>query len=134
MKIEWFIPRACPTVNDWHGGPRWKYANLRSLWLREFPPSSIYRARGPRKVTIVRVYPQTKGQRRYDPDNLRGGAKPILDALVAHGWLKGDSPKHLTLDVTQRHAEPGEKPPKTIVTVEDAQEGRDVGGPTYRPS
>jgi len=122
LKVEFAIPRPFPTVNDWHGGPRWKYAKAAGDWLREFPPTTVLtRTEGRRAVTIVRVYPKAPGQRRYDPDNLRGGAKPILDALVAFRWLKGDSPKHLMLDVTQRHAAPGEKAPRTLVTIEDVE-------------
>jgi hypothetical protein len=120
--VEFVVPRRFPSVNSWHGGPKWKYAKEADAWLREFPPTTaLNRARGRRSVTIIRVYPKAPGQRRYDPDNLRGGAKPILDALVAHGWLKGDSPAHLDLDVVQRHPTPtaGDRP-WTIVLIVDA--------------
>lgn len=33
----------------------------------------------------------------YDPDNLPASQKPVLDALVNIGFLKGDSAEHLQL-------------------------------------
>ena len=113
-------PRAFPTVNKWHGGPRWKYAKEKAAWLREIPPAARHRAKGHRLVTLVRVFPKAKGQRRYDPDNLRAGAKPILDSLKAHGWLVNDSPKWCSLRVDQRHPGTLERCPLTIVLISDA--------------
>jgi hypothetical protein len=110
-------PRAFPSMNAWHGGPDWKYRRVKADWLREFPPAALHRARGPRCVTIVRLYAKKRGQRRYDDDNLRGGAKPILDALRAHGWLVNDSPQWCTLEVHQRHPKPHEGLPRTIILV-----------------
>lgn len=40
-------------------------------------------------------------RRLYDPDNLVGSLKPVLDALVNIGYLKGDSRKHIKLQVEQ---------------------------------
>jgi len=114
------VPRRFPAVNVWHGGPAWKYLKEKAAWLHEFPPSTaLTRPAGRRAVTIVRVYPKAAGQKRYDPDNLKGGAKPILDALVELRWLKGDSPRHCDLTVEQRHGTTMELAPCTLVTLED---------------
>lgn len=122
-------PRAFPSMNAWHGGPDWKYKRVKADWLKEFPPAAVHRARGQRLVSIVRLYPKKRGQRRYDDDNLRGGAKPILDALRAHGWLVNDSPQWCTLEVRQRHPIQGEHLPRTIILVVDTgPESGTLGG------
>lgn len=121
--VTFIVHRRCPTVNDWHGGPRWKYAALLKTWMREFPPCTGGRARkgSRRRVTVTRVYPKAPGQKRFDPDNLRGGIKPILDALKATGWIWNDHPSHTDVpDPQQRHPYPGESTDAfTIVEVLD---------------
>lgn len=120
MRFVFDVPRRFPTVNVWHGGPAWKYKRERDAWLREFPPTTaLNRATGRRAVFITRIYPKAPGQKRYDDDNLDGGAKPVLDALRRLGWLKGDSPAHCTKEVDQRHPAPGEKAPSTRVVILD---------------
>jgi hypothetical protein len=61
----------------------WRYAKERDTWRRLFGQwalvNRIPEATGRRRVRIVRVY--GKGQRRFDPDNLPGGMKPLIDAL-----------------------------------------------------
>ncbi len=51
---------------------------------------------------------------RFDDDNLAGAQKPILDALVNIGFLKGDSLEHLCLKVA-RQVKSTEK--KTVVVI-----------------
>lgn len=116
MTVTWEIPRRCPTLNDWHGGPPWKWRELRKTWLLEFPPATVHRALGRRRVTVTRVYPATPGQRRFDPDNLKGGLKPILDALRKRGWLVNDSTKWCDVPEPQQKHGPRHA---TVVTVTD---------------
>jgi hypothetical protein len=47
------------------------------------------------------------GQRLLDDDNLRGGAKPLIDCLKEAGLLHDDSPEWLTLDVKQERVPAG---------------------------
>jgi len=118
------IPRRMPTVNVWHGGPAWKFSKERDAWLvaigwlpevRWFAARQRQGAR-PCSVQIVRL--MEPGERRYDEDNLRGGAKPILDVLKRCGVLKSDTPKWCTqIPPEQRLATDGERLPGTLITV-----------------
>lgn len=49
-----------------------------------------------KKVKIV-----SHRSRLLDKDNLYGGAKATIDALKNHGLIKDDSPKWITLKITQ---------------------------------
>lgn len=72
----------------------------RRLFERELVPIPRHlRWFGKNRVSIVRFYGGRN--RAYDPDNLVGGCKPLLDALRAHGYLEGDSPDLLELHVEQ---------------------------------
>jgi len=48
--------------------------------------------------SIVRC---SEADRPADSDNVVGGVKPIVDALVRAGLLADDSPEHLTLDTVE---------------------------------
>lgn len=50
----------------------------------------------PAIVRIVRY-----GANLLDEDNLRGGMKPVIDALKAVGLIVDDSPRHITLITDQ---------------------------------
>ena len=119
MIVTWYIYRRCPTINDWNGPKKWKYAKLAKEWLHEFPPASRQKAKGKRMVLIIRVFKRGVGQRRYDLDNLRGGVKVVVDALKKTGWLVNDSPKWCEIVVDQRHPVAGEWTPSTVVSVSD---------------
>jgi hypothetical protein len=47
------------------------------------------------------------GTRLLDDDNLRGGAKPLIDCLKEAGLIHDDSPKWIDLDVTQEQVPAG---------------------------
>ena len=66
----------------------------------------------PAKVTIERF-----GPRKLDDDNFRGGAKQLMDSLVAEGFLADDSPEHLVAQYIQHIS----KTARTIVRIEDVQ-------------
>lgn len=72
---------------------------LGAIWLPE----------GQRKVTIDRW-----GPRLCDHDNIVGGAKQLIDALVAEGFLVDDSPAHLQATYRQHVG----KPYRTEVRIE----------------
>lgn len=57
----------------------------------------------PARLTIVRV-----GKRLLDPSNLISATKPIIDALVQFGHLRGDRPQDVTHGFGQRRCGPGE--------------------------
>jgi hypothetical protein len=65
--------------------------------------SPTYPPRDKVKVTITQVL--APGERRYDFDDLVGGAKGLVDALKRLRHLRNDSPDHLESAYTwERHA------------------------------
>jgi hypothetical protein len=61
---------------------------LLAVWRITYGPSAgTVRAVGKRHVVLIR-----SGSKLYDYDNLVGGAKMILDALVEIGLVAGDTP------------------------------------------
>lgn len=81
------------TVGTNNGRKKYKYRNWRRDWnkLLQKYVGKIPKATGHRHVTIIRA--RGKGKRAYDYGNLVGGAKPLLDMLVANGFLLDDNPK-----------------------------------------
>ena len=64
----------------------------------------------PRQVVITRI-----GPRVLDHDNLVGGCKPILDALVRGRWLVDDSPDWVTVEYRQERAKG--RPTATLIQI-----------------
>ena len=91
------------------GATRWSYKRKRDGWamaLRATVPRAILAANGKRRVTLTRL--MGKGQRAFDRDNLVGGAKGLVDAMVRVGLLLGDSAEHAEIHYDQeRAATPG---------------------------
>jgi hypothetical protein len=54
---------------------------------------------GRAKLVLTRVL--GRGQRLFDEDNLAGGAKQMIDAMVRCGWFKDDSPTYLSVEFKQ---------------------------------
>ena len=52
-----------------------------------------------RRIRIVRMQPFES--RTLDHDNLVGGCKPLVDALVDAGLIAGDSPEWVTIEYAQ---------------------------------
>lgn len=94
---EFTIPRAVKSANAHSvnaGASRWAYAADRNAWsqwfalrLHELGPVAVL---GKRRVTLTRVY--AGRQREMDRANFISGCKPVLDAMVRAGWLRGDKP------------------------------------------
>ena len=79
----------------------------------------IWPARGRRRITLERIY--SGRQQERDRDNLVGGMKAVVDALVLQGLLVDDTPAHAELHYGQ--ASVGREPPAAMrglrVTIED---------------
>jgi hypothetical protein len=73
------------------------------LAIRNSANHNQYRATGPRALRMVRF-----SQRLLDVPNIIGGAKGLIDELVAHGLLVDDDPKHLPM-VSAENAKIGSK-------------------------
>lgn len=91
------------------GATRWSYKRKRDGWamaLRAIVPRAILAVEGKRRVTLTRL--MGKGQRAFDRDNLVGGAKGLVDAMVRVGLLLGDDAEHAEIHYDQERApEPG---------------------------
>lgn len=67
--------------------------------------------------TKMRVKIHIAHKQKFDPDNLVGSVKVILDALREIHFLADDSPELLELEVTQEQS----KTPYTLVLMEEAR-------------
>jgi len=80
-------------VKRFETGIRWQIrANLARLRKEGVEP----KATGKRSVHLTRI-----GAKLLDEDNLAGGGKPIIDALVKEGLLVDDSPQWAELIFSQ---------------------------------
>jgi hypothetical protein len=81
------------------GSARWRYASERDAWrwlVRAAKAKHrIAPAVGRRRLTLTRIY--ARGQRALDHDNLVGGMKPVVDAIVHEELLVDDKPAWLEL-------------------------------------
>lgn len=59
----------------------------------------VPKAKGRRRITLTRLY--NGRQREWDRDNLIGGMKVIVDALVLEGLLVGDDPASAEIHYAQ---------------------------------
>jgi Holliday junction resolvase RusA-like endonuclease len=64
----------------------------------------------------------TKDQRMRDADNLLAAAKPVFDALVSAGLIKGDDFKHLVIEGVEIRMDK-DNSPKTLLKIEEAKDG-----------
>jgi len=87
------------------GASRWRYAKERDAWSWLVRAARlkhrIAAATGRRRLTLTRIY--AGRQRELDRDNLAGGAKPLVDAIVREGLLVDDTGAWLELHHAQEH-------------------------------
>lgn len=105
-----------------NAGARWQqavYRRKRDAWHWAFKVARINhgithaRPGSKRRVHFVRV--MGPKQRAFDDDNLRGGCKMVLDAMVLEGLVHDDRPEFVEVSYDQqRGARPG-----LIVTIEE---------------
>lgn len=74
------------------GASGWRYRKYKSEFSKVMPQATVP-ARVRRRIQITRVFKTPK--RAFDRDNLIWGCKPIVDCLVARGWLVDDSPEYV---------------------------------------
>jgi Holliday junction resolvase RusA-like endonuclease len=104
------IDRDPPSLNArLFNGPRgWKYRKERNAWCIEVRAvrllQRIPKATSKRRVTLTRNY--YGRQQRRDRDNLAGGMKACVDALVLEGLLRGDSEVDAEIHYAQARTTP----------------------------
>lgn len=93
-----------------HGPSRYKYKKHRDTWAQEFMVArvnqKIPRATSKRFSVITRRF-KRHGQVLLDYDNLVGGMKPLVDALVIEQLLLDDSDDGAIIRYKQCPAETG---------------------------
>ena len=111
--LQAFIRRDVKSMNDHRvnaGTARWDYKRERDAWVSHLrmvfdrlTRTAIGQKR--RRVTITREWgPRC---REFDRDNLVGGCKVVVDALVRAGLLVGDSEEWAEVHYEQRSGGPG---------------------------
>lgn len=92
---EFAIPQQMASLNERisnRGMARFGYQRHRDLWQRWMRVARVNNRittpTGKRRVTITRLIGYR--QREFDRDNLVGGGKAIVDAMVREGLLLGD--------------------------------------------
>jgi Holliday junction resolvase RusA-like endonuclease len=90
------------------GWSRFRYARERDAWCWEFRAArlmlNITPATGRRRVTMTRIY--AGRQKERDRDNLAGGMKVVVDAMVSERLLVNDDPRNAEIHYQQEHGGP----------------------------
>jgi hypothetical protein len=119
--IELTIPLLLPSLNRMAGAGRGHW----TAWQKEKKQWSDWVLVA--KLNQAKIYGQPKYERarveidRYctkditDEDNLQAGRKWLMDALVGHGILKGDSREEIISLVTRQIRCKRTDPPRTVV-------------------
>jgi hypothetical protein len=109
MQFRFDVPMIPPSPNEL----RRKYRNphvykkLRLSWELALmvAPGSAVRLAGIRKMAVahdrIGVFIRIEHTTPYDPDNLTGSVKVVLDAMKNLRFLKDDDHAHIDLHVTQ---------------------------------
>jgi hypothetical protein len=118
MKLE--LTRIPPSLNELRKKGHFAYRDLRLAWEKDLwictgsGEKSLELQRQASWLSPLAVTVHVYRRRELDYDNLVGGMKPVLDALVNIGYLRDDSPQHIT--VTYLQASPFK--PRTVITIE----------------
>lgn len=85
------------------GTGRWQYAKLRKEWTEAMAIAQVTEhvpiAAAKRRVTLTRLF--SGRQKRRDRDNLAGGCKPIVDAMIEAGLLVDDDDEYAEIHYAQ---------------------------------
>jgi hypothetical protein len=122
MRIVLVIPCASPSQNVTDRQHWAKRHRQKRLWGAAILAAvgnsgnlARMKATGRRRLTIIR-----HGKRELDPANIVGGAKGIIDELVAHGLLIDDSPRWLASVTGENGSKAqGNNDERTILVLED---------------
>lgn len=104
MKYELTLSEPTPSLNrtqrrHWTHGYKLKKRWQKLVWAARMEqlPWQVVTALSRARVTVTRYAPHPI----KDRDNLYGGAKNLMDALVANGLIQDDSTDHIELHMRQ---------------------------------
>lgn len=105
------LPSANQTRTWLRLGQRWRYGQLSKAYAEAILEAKALRGipwGEPAKRVIVTI--KRVAARLFDEDNLIGGAKHLIDALVRAGIVENDRPENIRLVVAQERATKKKKP------------------------
>jgi Holliday junction resolvase RusA-like endonuclease len=101
--VKIMVPMVPPSPNELkrkYRNPH-AYQRLRNAWRDSMAYSTTIQERTYlqefAKDTVMWVQLTIYNSRQYDPDNLVGAQKPVLDAMKSLGWIHDDSAKWIEL-------------------------------------
>lgn len=107
---EFTVTRKVHSANSYRvnsGSTRWAYKRDRDNWQSEFRLARVEQriliAKGKRRVTLTRMY--SGRERAFDHDNLAGGMKLVVDAMVREALLLDDRPEFAEIHYAQVKSE-----------------------------
>lgn len=100
------IPEATPSLNSMLRMHWARKSRMRERWGWLVREARLEARARPRPTAYAAVTIERFGPKSLDHDNLVGGCKPILDALVKEGFLIDDAPTCLRVTYRQEIGEP----------------------------
>jgi hypothetical protein len=104
-KLVITVPVPYNSPNEWVYDHWRKYWKIKTGWMKRLYDASIHHCgvgKFGQPIQNASLSFHRKGIRELDPDNLRGGLKPIIDCLIKLGFLENDTPDVVqVLDVYQ---------------------------------
>jgi hypothetical protein len=111
------IPEATPSLNRMHGSHWSRRHKLRKRWAWLVKAARLHaQAWDSPKWARARIEIDRYGPRLLDADNCRAGTKPLVDSLVAEGFIADDKPEVIGEPVIRQIVSRTER--KTVVRVE----------------
>jgi hypothetical protein len=114
LKTELIINEPTPSLNKLRKMHHSDYQRLRDKYQYEARSQTHCQHPGPVKITLTRISVGV-----LDYDNLVGGAKPLIDALVNAGILPGDKPVHIPQRDYQQAKAISKNQQRTHILIED---------------
>ena len=96
------IPLSVPSLNKvfrWHWAKKLRLRKTYQIYIRSAMNKLKYRKT--KKKEAFELVITTTVKRKYDYDNLVGGAKILVDALVREGFIYDDSPLYVKTRYSQ---------------------------------
>lgn len=116
--IELVVPEPTPTPNTWLHKHWSHYRKIKKRWVNHIWAAAS-KARAPKKpklakvsIEIIRFSPRGI----HDFDNLIGGLKPVIDALVLNELIADDSVKTIGIPSVQQYRAPAHEA-RTVIRI-----------------
>ena len=95
------VPRKIESLNKFVRAHFLVYSKYKTAWHWELRSMLMPKCNRDRRKTRIKIVIVSYRTKVLDNDNLIGGCKAILDALVKLNWLYDDSPEYVTVQYKQ---------------------------------